>query len=354
MKVLSWYVSRTVLAAMLLVLLLLLGLDVVFSFIAELEDLRAGYRTPQALLYVLMTAPRRAYDLLPIAALVGGIAGLGMLANNSELTVMRAAGVSIIRIVWWVLKPALVLVVAGLLLGQYVIPHSERVAENRRAKALGQPVATSALRSYWHRDGDKIVRIGSVAEEGVLNNLMFFHLDASGRLVATVRAAEAHYRGHGWDLRGLSETRLDDEGGAHVVQREGERWDSELEPRYLRLVTLDPEYLSLSSLYAYAGYLKEQGLDAETYFLEFWKKALAPLATISMVLIACSFIFGPLRSVPMGLRILAGVMAGLLFRYGQDFLGYASLVYDFSPLLAAGVPIAVCLVLGGAAILRVK
>ena len=58
------------------------------------------------------------------------------------------------------------------------------------------------------------------------------------------------------------------------------------------MVTLNPEYLSLTSLYEYAGYLKQQGLGADVYFLEFWKKALAPLATISMVLIACSFIFG--------------------------------------------------------------
>lgn len=354
MSVLASYVSRTVLAAMLLVLLLLLGLDVVFSFIAELEDLKADYRTPQALVYVLLTAPRRAYDLLPIAALVGGIAGLGMLANNSELTVMRGAGVSIIRIVWWVLKPALILIVAGLLLGQYVIPQTEKLAEYRRAKALGQPVAESALRAYWHRESDRVIRIGAVEPEGVLRNLLMFRLDGEEQLVATVRVDSARHNDNGWELQGLVETRLAADGGAAIVQRDSERWNSELTPEYLRLVTMDPEYLSLSSLYAYAGYLRQQGLDAETYYLEFWKKALAPLATISMVLIACSFIFGPLRSVTMGLRILAGVMAGLLFRYGQDFLGYASLVYDFSPLLAASLPIALCLLLGGAAILRVK
>lgn len=354
MRMLSGYVSRSVFAAMLVVLLLLLGLDVVFSFIAELEDLKADYRAPEALLYVLLTAPRRAYDLLPIAALVGGIAGLGMMANHSELTVIRAAGVSIVRIVWWVLKPALVLVVAGLLLGQYVIPQTEKLAEFRRAKALGQPVAESALRAYWHREGDRVIRIGAVEAEGVLKNLLILRLDGTGQLVAAVRAGSARHQDNGWELQGLVETRLAADGGASVVRRDSERWESELTPEYLRLVTMDPEYLSLSSLYTYAGYLRQQGLDAETYYLEFWKKALAPLATISMVLIACSFIFGPLRSVTMGLRILAGVMAGLLFRYGQDFLGYASLVYDFSPLLAASLPIALCLLLGGVAILRVK
>lgn len=351
------YVSRTVLGAMLLVLLLLLGLDVVFSFIAELEELRADYRAPQALIYVLLTSPRRAYDMLPIAALVGGIAGLGMLANHSELTVMRAAGVSIRRIVWWVLKPALLMVVAGLLLGQYVVPKTERLAEERRAEALGQEsgAGTGMFGAYWHREGNTVLNVALVDATGLLKGLSFFRFDDNGRFLGSVRANEARFiDGGGWELSGLSETRIEADGHTVTSTREKERWDSKLTPEYLRLVTLKPEYLSLSSLYEYATYLKQQGLDAEAYFLEFWKKALAPLATISMVLIACSFIFGPLRSVTMGLRILSGVLAGLLFRYGQDFLGYASLVYDFSPLLAAGLPIAVCLVAGGVAIARVR
>ena len=93
---------------------------------------------------------------------------------------------------------------------------------------------------------------------------------------------------------------------------------------------------------------------ATQYFLEFWKKVLAPIATLSMVLVACSFIFGPLRSVTMGLRLIFGIFAGLGFRYLQDFSGYASLVYDFSPLLAAALPIAFCLLGGVWALARVK
>ena len=73
-----------------------------------------------------------------------------------------------------------------------------------------------------------------------------------------------------------------------------------------------------------------------------------------MVLVACSFIFGPLRSVTMGLRIISGILAGLGFRYLQDFAGYASLIYHFSPLLAAGLPIALSLLWGIVALRRVR
>lgn len=354
MKLLARHVSRTVLAAMAIVLLLLLGLDLVFSFIAELEDLRGNYRLPQALQFILLTAPRRAYDLLPIAALVGGIVGLGMLANHSELTVMRAAGVSIGRIVWWVLKPALLLGAIGLALGQQVVPQAEQRAETLRAEALGRQLQAGHLRSYWHREGDELLRIGRVAPGGRLQEVSLYRFHPDGRLAAVLLAPAGRYGEQGWALDEVASTQLQADGSALVLQQSHMAWPSQLTPDFLRLVTLKPEYLSLTRLYRYAAYLQAQGLEAGVYFLEFWKKALAPLATLSMVLIACSFIFGPLRSVTMGLRILAGIFAGLLFRYGQDFLGHASLVYDFSPLLAAGAPIAVCVLIGGVAIARVR
>lgn len=354
MKQLASYVSRSVLAAMLLTLVLLLGLELVFSFIGELEDVKGGYTALEALAFIGLTAPQRAYNLLPIAALVGGITGLGMLASASELTVMRAAGVSILRIVWWVMRPALVLVVAGLLLGQYVVPETQKAAEIRRALAQGHAWEGSGGRNYWHRDGNEIVRIGQVRPDGELQDLVFFSFGADGYLHETVRAGSARHEGPAWHLRDLVATRLEADGSARVIRRADRDWSGRLSPEFLRLATLDPESLSLTNLYHYAHYMQQQGLDSSAHFLEFWKKALAPLATLSMVLIACSFIFGPLRSVTMGLRILAGVMAGLLFRYGQDFFGYASLVYDFSPLLAAALPIAACLLVGGVAIARVR
>lgn len=355
MKQLSAYVSRTVLAAMLLTLVLLLGLEVVFSFIGELEDVKGGYTATEALLYILLTAPQRAYNLLPIAALVGGITGLGMMASASELVVMRAAGVSILRIVWWVMRPALVLVVAGVLLAQYAVPVTSKEAEIRRSAAQGQNyVASGGRGTYWHREGGQYVRIGRVRPDGQLRDITFFRLRDDGVLEEAVQASRGRFDGAGWQLEGLRQTRLAEGGGATVSQTEAAHWASLLTPDFLRLVTLDPETLSLANLYHYAHYMKQQGLDAGSYFLEFWKKALAPLATLSMVLIACSFVFGPLRSVTMGLRILAGVMTGLLFRYGQDFFGYASLVYDFSPVVAASVPIGISLLIGAVAIARVR
>ncbi|HNL79966.1 MAG TPA: LptF/LptG family permease, partial [Agitococcus sp.] len=157
-----------------------------------------------------------------------------------------------------------------------------------------------------------------------------------------------------WLLHQVVEHKIDKTGQVQSNQQSTRLWHSELTPDFLQLVTVSPEYLAPTRLYRYADYLQGQGLVATQYFLEFWKKVLAPIATLSMVLVACSFIFGPLRSVTMGLRLIFGIFAGLGFRYLQDFSGYASLVYDFSPLLAAALPIAVCLLGGIWALARVR
>ena len=106
------YIGKSVLLAILAVLGIILGLATLFAFIDEMGSVSDTYTVMDVLSFVLLTAPRRMYDMLPMAALIGCLIGLGSLASNSELTIMRAAGVSIGRIVWAVMKPMLVLMVA--------------------------------------------------------------------------------------------------------------------------------------------------------------------------------------------------------------------------------------------------
>ena len=131
------YVMRTVGGAMFLVMVVVLSLDVIFAFIAELEDTRNEYQTLQALWYVALTLPRRIYDYLPLGAFMGCLVGLGSMASSSELTVIRAAGVSLKRIVWSAMKPALIVVLLGVAIGEYVAPTTERIAQSDKAVALG-------------------------------------------------------------------------------------------------------------------------------------------------------------------------------------------------------------------------
>ncbi len=345
MAKLDWYIGKSVFMAILAVLGIILGLASLFAFIDEMADISDTYTFWDAGSFVVMTAPRRLYDMLPMAALIGCLIGLGALASSSELTIMRAAGVSIGRIVWAVMKPMLVLMIAGLLIGEYVAPVTEAQAQAARSLAQGTGDAQSARRGLWHRQGDEFIHINTVQPNGLLYGVTRYRFDDQRHMISASFAKQANYKTEYWELKDVSTT-LFHEGRTEVVSTPQERWNIALSPQLLSTVVLPPESLSMTGLYGYAHYLADQGLANGRYWLAFYTKILQPLVTVALVLMAISFIFGPLRSVTLGQRVFTGVLVGFTFRIAQDLLGPSSLVFGFSPLFAVLVPAGICALAG--------
>ncbi|MEQ6884523.1 LPS export ABC transporter permease LptG [Salicola sp. Rm-C-2C1-2] len=343
MRLIDGYIMRVVAAAILLVLLVVQALDFVFAYIAELEDTTNNYQAWEAFLFMLYTLPRRIYEFLPLAAFMGALVGLGQLANNSELVVIRAAGVSLGRITWSAMKPALVVVVISLVIGDFVAPPAEQVAQSNKAVARygGQAAATHG---FWHREGDVFMHFNTVLPNGELHGVSLFRFGDDQWLEEALHAERGEYQGDYWLLHDVSRSRIKTQSVSTSEQKIF-RWENGLSPDVLSVLTVKPDRLAIHGLYTYATYMEGQGLNASDYWLAFWKKSLQPLGTAAMVLLAISFVFGPLRSVTMGFRIFCGLLAGLGFKYTQDLLGPMSLVYGFSPMLATLVPIAIA---GGA------
>lgn len=352
MKTLRAYVGRSVLLAILGVTLLLLALDVTFAFLIELEELRNDYRLPQALQFVLLTSPRRLYEMIPTGTLLGCLVALGALANNSELVVMRAAGVSLLQILWATLRPVLLVAGVAFVLGEYVAPQTEQIAQGSRAVALGSGKALHSRSGVWHREGSEYIHVNAVEPSGRLHGVTRFRFDDSGRLVQASHARTALFQGDHWYMEQVDVT--------EVGQREARAsaypnltWYTSLTPGVLTLLTMDPEDLPVTGLWQYAHYLNDQGLDGAPYLLAFWNKLLQPLMMCAMVFIAIAYVFGPLRQVSMGLRVLAGILTGLLLRYFEEFSGTAALVYQGPPLLAAVMPVLIGMLIGWWSLRRV-
>ncbi len=339
------YIGTSVLFSILAVLGVIVGLALLFAFIDELGDLHSAYGVAEAARFVLYSAPRQLYELLPMAALIGCLIGLGTLASSSELTIMRAAGVSLGRIVWAVMKPLLVLLLAGLLIGEYAVPWAQERAESGRSLAQGGGEAQTTKRGLWHRQGEEFVHINAVQLDGVLLGVTRYRFDDERRLLSASFARRAEYRDDHWQLENIATTLLHADR-SEVVKTPSERWDIELTPQLLGTVVAEPDALSMTGLWRYTHYLGEQGLNNSRYWLAFWTKSLQPLVTATLVLLAISFIFGPLRSVTLGQRVFTGVLVGFVFRIAQDLLGPSSLVFGFSPLLAVLVPAGICALAG--------
>lgn len=359
MRKLNRYVFRTVSAAVGMVLLVVTALLFISALIDEIGELGGSYTFFEMLIYVLLSLPRRIYDIIPFACLIGCLIGLGVLASSSELVVMRAAGVSVRRISLMVLKPAALFIALGVGLGEWVTPYTDQVAENRRAIALQKPTTSARLSSMWNREANEFMRFNAVLPNGVLYGVTRYKFDERRNLVEASFSEQAIYQGGYWQEEEIgvtyflpTESTESTEGasdrlrGTRSEQLTSRRWDTPLSPGLLNILVAEPQALSIRSLHYYVRYLREQNLVSSDYNLAFWQKLLQPLATASLVLIAISFVFGPLRGVTMGQRIFTGVVFGVVFRLVQDLLGPSSVVFGFTPLIAVLLPILFCLGLG--------
>jgi lipopolysaccharide export system permease protein len=127
MKIYRRYLAREVSGAILLVLVAFLALFGFFDMIAEVKNVGQGsYELHHALAFVLLRMPGRAYELMPIAVLIGTLYALSTLARHSEITVLRASGMSTGRLLSGLFQVAAVFALITFLTGEFVAPRPKR------------------------------------------------------------------------------------------------------------------------------------------------------------------------------------------------------------------------------------
>ena len=352
-RIVAKHVTKTTLLAMLGATAVLASLQILFTYLGELSDLKQGYTAWNALQYVLWGAPRYLYEILPIAALIGAVLGLGSMASNSELIVMRAAGISLWRIVGWVMRSAMLLVVLSFLLTQFVIPYT-----NEQAKSIKSHRSIAALgevKGYWTREGQRFIYIDYANSQGTLKQVQVVDFDENYRMKSLLNSEEGQFFKEGqWNLKNSAQVNLLDNGQAQVVNKNQQDLALALQPKYVHMVTINPEDLAPTQLLSFMQYMHEYSQVPKTYLLAFWKNIGSPFALLALVLIDCSFIFGPLRQQSMGFRLVIALFVGLGFYYIQDFLGYASLVYAPSPAWFVFLPIVLMFGIGSYLLYRAR
>lgn len=335
MKILDRYLAGAVIGGTLLTLAVLLPLLAVFLLAEEIDRVgRDGYGFWDMALLASLSLPRYAYQVFPLATLIGALVGLGALASRSELVAMRAAGVSIARIVRAALMGGLLLALAGFALGEAVAPLADEKALQWRAAAESGQVSLRTPYGFWVRDGDTFVYIREILPGGYLRGIHIYEVDRDGHLRLASRADEADHRDGRWVLRGIARSQVSADGVA-VSRVEETGWDSLLDPRLLDLLVVEPQRLPLWELLRYLRFMAATAQDAGAYAVAFWGKVVHPFLTLAMVFIALPILFGSARTAGVGLRILAGVLVGVAFYLMSRTLTYLSLLYHVDPMLAA-------------------
>ncbi len=332
------YIGRAVLLGIVSVLALLLVLIGFFEVIGELEDVEKGYTTMMAYTYVVLTLPRYTYELFPIATLLGSLIGLGALASNSELMAMRAAGISIGRIVASTLKSGLLVLLVVLLIGEYVAPRAELQAQRMKMQALSDQITLKTRYGFWTRDDNTFINIRQILPNRVLADVSIYRYDDSQRLQQALHARRASYKEGGWVLETVRQSQFSPQR-VTVKVFDQLPWATRLKPSVLDVVTVMPHMLAAWDLWRYIDYLQQNGQSSQTYEVAFWGKLAAPLVTLVMLFLSIPFVFGSLRSVGIGQRIFVGSMLGIVFYLLNRAFSYMAVVYSVNALFATLLPV---------------
>jgi lipopolysaccharide export system permease protein len=338
MKILDRYIAAHIVRQTVIVLAVLVGLFQFVSFIDQLNLVGRGrYGLGEAVQYVILTIPRVLYDIFPMAALLGSILGLSTMAGDSELTVMRASGVSVLRILGSVLRIGAALALVAMIIGEFVTPTTETMAQRGRSEALQERIKQQTNFGLWMRDSGSYVNIGEVLPDLTLRKLKLFEFDAEGRLRSLVYAELGRHTRQRWNLQDVRQTLLEREQ-TRTQQLPRAEWRTDVSPAILSVFLIKPDQLSAWQLNRYVAHLAENGQDTSSYELAYWGKIVTPISTAAMVMLAIPFVFVNLRSGSLGRNLFVGIMLGLTFYVLDKGFGYVVLVYDLPPFSGAVVP----------------
>lgn len=343
MKLYEKYIAREILAAVLLVLLALVALYGFFDLIESLKDVGRGtFGVGHSFAYVGLRLPGRFYELMPIAALIGALYALSSLARHSEITVLRASGMTTRQLLGLLFKVAGVFAVAALLLGETVVPWAERTAQEMRIKAIRNVVAKEFRSGLWVKDGRSFVNIRSATPDARLEQVRVYQFDELNRLQYVMEARHASYLSPGlWQLEDVVRTVLGER--TFVEQEKTKQWASALTPEIISVLMVAPERMSLFSLVTYLRHLWSNNQKTERYEIALWKKFFYPMAALVMVALALPFGYTHSRMGSVSLQIFGGVMVGVLFHMLNGLFSSLGVIHSWPPLASALAPSAMFL-----------
>ncbi|MDR1848706.1 MAG: LPS export ABC transporter permease LptG [Zoogloeaceae bacterium] len=345
MKLYERHISREVIQAILLVLLAFIVLFAFFDSIESLKSVGRGkFGVGHAFAYVGLRLPGLVYELLPIAVLIGALYALSTLARHSEITVLRASGMSSGKLLFLLFKVAGVFALIALLLGETLVPPSERMALEMRSRAIYNIVVKGFVSGLWIKDGYAFVNIGTVESNTELANIRIYQFDAVNQLKHVMEAKHGRHLETGrWQLSDISRTVLEmGEAGEQPharVEKEAEiEWHSALTPDIIALVMMPPDRMSLISLATYLRHLSGNRQKTENYEIALWKKFFYPAASLVMIALAMPFGYAHGRMSGVSLQIFGGVMVGVLFHMLNGLFSSLGVLRGWPPLLAAALP----------------
>ena len=342
MKIKDRYIANTLLTYSIVVLLVWLSIYSFFNFLAELNTVgTANYTILEAFKYIVLQLPEVAYDQVSPVILLGCVLGMGHLATTGQLIILRASGISILKITWLTLKNAIIFLIFLTLIGELVAPTLTTYAENERSNALGQNSLSSSQDGFWIRDGDNFINVENNVDGSLFNGITVIEVNKSNKIERVVESKSAIFDGQNINMDStnifsINSTNLFDDIALKErnLYKKRVAFDQDL----IDSLEKEPKDLTTLTIVKQIQFLTDNKLRAEVFEVELYKRLVKPITLVAMILLAMLFIFGSTRDATLGRKIFFGVAIGLSFELISRIGGALALSFDFSPLLSTFVP----------------
>lgn len=368
------YLAKQIYLAFVFILFALTSLFIFFDFIAEMGYASPTYPIFMVFFTVLMKAPSRLVEIMPIAGLIGGIYVMANMAAQSEYTILRIAGLDTRKSLKTLMKIAIPLAFVILIMSEIFGPLSETISKNIRLSAINQGKEILEFRSgAWIKDklrgddgkgqvqkGIRYINVGSLETNEIIRGFRMYEFDSEYRLLLSRTAETVQFVGNGvWRLNKVTETRfteintsnrLDPSFSTTIKRADSLDIETEVSPALLGALLIKPDRLSIIDLFSYINHLQENKQDYQRYAISFWKKVIYPFTILVMLALALPFAYLQTRSGGIGYKVFGGIMLGISFQLFNSLFSHAGLLGAWPPFLSAVIPALIYFILAIAGI----
>ena len=338
MKLIHRYVIKRLAIMSVYSLLALLALYSFFDFVGEIGDLGKGsYNGAKMAQYIVLQIPAHAYELMPLAVLIGGLIALNQLASGSELTVIKTSGMSTRSIIGMLLQFGLLFALLTSLLGEWGAPTASQSAANLKAQAINGKISTGST-GLWIKETNNIINVQEMLPDQTLRNIKVWRHNDQFHLIETLQAESAVVGNNNlWQLKNVRRSVLE-EARVRTQHTAAESWQAGIQRSLLGVLLINPDQMSVSALTTYIQHLKANHQQTRPYEIAWWRKLMYPVAALIMALVALAFTPQSTRHGNMGLKLFFGICLGLTFHFAGRLFSFTSQLYGVPAFIAAALP----------------
>ena len=344
MSILSRYLTKQVFLAMLLVFLFMTSFFFILRFLDEVNyQLDGNYQFKEAFYYILLTTPETTYEYMPFIIMIGCLFALGNLSNYSELTVLRAAGMSILAIVRPVFISVALLLAVVMIVNETLTPKWSHQGDVLKQSTASQGGATRY--GEWKKERNSFIYLGAV-DDSKIQNVQSFHF-VQNQLTHTQSFQSIVYSDDA--LAWLSPDDHNSwlfKNGRWFDENSPDQPNFEFTPDILQANQTRGSLLNLNELIGLMTYSKDQNIDNTQYAAAFYLKVFMPIITLALVWVCSIFVFGSTRKTANGTRIFIGVLVWVLIKLKQNLLTPMVINFSLHPVFLGLIPLVLIVVMG--------